>query len=247
MTSSFRILILFTYVLLSTVAIAQDNADAYPNKYVTLIVSSGPGANTDLSMRHIARQAESHLGQRIVIRNEAGKFLAVNNIVKAKPDGYTLGVLTMTQLVYFPHLEKISYDVKRDFTYLAQAYEYNTFVTVRSDSPWKNFQDFIRDAKSRRLTYSTSGYQGPYHITMVGVAVRDGANLAFVPYKNGSELIPAVIGRQTDAAYTGNGVKEWVRRGELRILVTDSSRRMAGAASDASILATRPASRYLAG
>src|ERR1043166_171713 len=136
-------------------------AKKYPTRPVTLIVPWPAGGTGDLGMRALATATEKHLGQPIVIENKSGASGTIgpaNMAANAKPDGYTVGQLPLS-VFRMPFIQKTSFDPAKDFTYVIHI-SGNTFgVVVKSDSPWKTFQDLIADAKANpgKINYGTPG------------------------------------------------------------------------------------------
>src|SRR5262249_50860895 len=118
-------------------------AQAYPTRPVTLIVPWPAGASTDVSLRALASATEPHLGQPIVIENRSGAagtlgpaYLAANT----KSDGYAISQIPIT-VFRLPFMSKTSFDPTTDFSYIIGVTGYTFGVVVRSDAPWKTFQE----------------------------------------------------------------------------------------------------------
>src|SRR5437764_1207481 len=141
-----RLLLAAAIVILSTLAQAQQ----FPARPVTLIVPWPAGGSTDIAMRALAAATEKHLGQPITIDNRpgaAGTLGPANMAANAKPDGYTLTQLPTT-VFRMPFIQKTSFDPAKDFTYIIHLTGYTFGVVVRSDAPWKTFQELLADAKA---------------------------------------------------------------------------------------------------
>ena len=199
-------------------------AQKYPTRPVTLIVPWPAGGTGDLGMRALATATEKHLGQPIVIENKSGASGTIgpaNMAANAKPDGYTVGQLPLS-VFRMPFIQKTSFDPAKDFTYVIHI-SGNTFgVVVKSDSPWKTFQDLIADAKANpgKINYGTPGAGTSLHITMEQIAKQHGIKWTQVPFKGGAETTNALLGGHIHAVADSTGWAALVNSGAFRLLVT---------------------------
>src|SRR5688500_1340852 len=157
MTTPVRLAAALAAFCLATAAAAQD----YPTRAVTLIVPWPAGGSTDTHLRKLSEIASRHLGQPIVVENKpgAGGMLGPAGMAaNAKPDGYTLSQLTVSAFRQ-PHMMKVDWDPLKDFTYIIGVSGYTFGIVVKSDSPFKTFQDFVAYAKANpgKLSYSSTG------------------------------------------------------------------------------------------
>src|SRR6516165_9418737 len=118
-------------------------AQAYPTRPVTLIVPFPAGGTTDVALRALATASEKHLGQSIVIENRtgaSGTLGPAQMAASSKPDGYIISQLPIT-VFRLPFISRTSFDPTKDFTFIIGVTGYTFGVVVRSDAPWKTFQD----------------------------------------------------------------------------------------------------------
>ena len=179
-----------------TSVVAQ--AAEFPNKPVTLIVPFQAGISVDILLRGIAEVAGQHLGQPVVIDNKAGGSATLgpaHMASNAKPDGYTIAQIPMPVL-RVPHLQKVTYDPLKDFTWIIQLGGYTIGVVVPTASEFKTFKHVIAFAKANpgKLTYTTPGPSTLNSIAMELVARKEGTTLAHVPGKGGGEAMAAILG-----------------------------------------------------
>ena len=122
-------------------AMAQSN---FPSKPIKLICPWPAGGSTDGVMRALAESATRILGSPVVIENKAGAsgMLGPNELVNAKPDGYTLSQLTIG-ILRLPHMQKMQFNPLQDFTFIACLTGYTFGIVVRSDSPIKSIKDLV--------------------------------------------------------------------------------------------------------
>ena len=204
-------------------------ASDFPSKPITFICPWPAGGATDVSMRVLSEVAGKYLGQQVIVDNKPGASGTVGvaaMAATAKPDGYTIGQISVTVL-RFPHMLKVSYDPLKDFTYIIQISGWTFGVVVKSDSPWKTWNDFISYAKANpgKVTYATPGAGSTCHLVMEKIAQKEGIKWIQVPMKGGGESTPAVLGGHVTATADSSGWAPQVDAGLLRVLVTWGNQR----------------------
>ena len=119
-----------------------------PDKPITIYNPFAAGGVTDVHMRLLGEIVGKTLGQQIVIDVKPGAAgtLAPAMLLNAKPDGQTLAVMSINTLRY-PHYQQTTWNPLTDFTYITGLSGYTMGIVVRSDSPWKTFQDMIDAGK----------------------------------------------------------------------------------------------------
>ena len=203
--------------------------EVYPDRPITVINTWGAGMS-DTVARIICRIAEKDLGQPVIVENKpgAGGAIGANYALKAKPDGYTLGVPMTSAYVVLPHIRNLQYNPLTDAVDITTIFKYNFGLAVRADAPWKTFEDVIDYARKNpgKFTYATAGVGVTQHITMEQMAMKLGIKWTQVPFKSGSEAVVACLGGNTDAVVQGS-VDELphVSVGKLRVLLTLEDKR----------------------
>ncbi|HEU0062940.1 MAG TPA: tripartite tricarboxylate transporter substrate binding protein [Hyphomicrobiaceae bacterium] len=197
-------------------------AQAYPVKPVTMVVPWPAGGSTDIVMRTISEAAAKHLGQPIVIDNKPGASGTLGPAVvaaTAKPDGYTLAQIPIT-VMRLPLMQKVTWDARKDFTYVVHLTGYTFGITAKADGPFKTWADVVAFAKDNpgKVTYATPGTGTSLHIGMEQIAARAGIQLTHVPFKGGAETNAAVLGGHTSLQADSTGWKPLVEGGQLRLL-----------------------------
>lgn len=203
---------------------------AFPSRPINLIVPFNPGGATDVQMRILGREVEKILNQTVVITNSpgVGGTLAPANMARSDaPDGYTVGVIPAS-LFRLPHLQKVTYDPVKDFTYIIGLTKYAYGVLVRPDSPWKTLQDLIDAAKAspKPLSYGVVGVGTSGHIVTERLARAAGIELMATPFKGGIEVIQSTIGGHVDFM-SDAGWGSAVDSGTLRLLAVVEQERIA--------------------
>lgn len=204
---------------------AVEAAERYPAKPVTIIVPYGAGGTVDLYFRELAKMTARHLGQTILIENKAGAGGAMGAILLAsmpKSDGYTLTVAT-EGLLRLPYMEKVAYDINRDFSYVIGLAAFNFGVAVRKDSPFKSWPDIVKAGRERpgTLKYSAGLANTTMPLMMAGVEKATGTRLVHVPFRSGTEMLTALLGGHVDMIMDSNGgMASQIDSGGVRLLAT---------------------------
>ena len=204
-------------------------AGTFPDRAITMICPWTPGGPTDAAVRSPSDALGRALGnKRIVVENKpgaggalGGQFLAQN----AKPDGYTLAQIPLG-VFRLPYLTKTTFNPVIDLTYIIGVAGYNFGLSVRADSPWKTWQEFIAAAKAKpgMMRYGSPGIGTSLHITMEDIGLREGIKWVHVPYKGTAQTTAAILGNEVDAIV---GSPPWglIEAGRLRALSTWSVNR----------------------
>jgi len=208
---------------------APAQAQAYPSKPVTLIVPWPAGGSTDRHLRALAELASKHLGQQIIIDNKpgGGGTLGPGTMaLTAKPDGYTIAQYPLGML-RIPHMQKTPWHPLNDFTFIIGVSGYTFGFTVRSDSPYKSFNDYIEAARKSpgALNYGSTGTGSSPHLLMEELAGNAKVQLTHVPFKGNADLQQALLGGHVMAQSDASGWDKFVDGGQMRLLVTFGEQR----------------------
>jgi tripartite-type tricarboxylate transporter receptor subunit TctC len=199
-------------------ALAQER---FPSRPITIQIAFPAGGATDVQMRAFAEAATRHMGQTVLIENRpgAGGTLPAANMARGRPDGYTVGQMTLPAL-RLPHMQRMPYDITKDFTPIIHLTGYLFAVVVRAESPYRSWADVVADARARPGAVRTgnTGANGTPHLTMVELAERERVELLHVPFRGEGDLVPALIGGHIDIGAAGSGVGQLVDEGRARFL-----------------------------
>ena len=214
---------------IAAVSLATAAADTFPTRPITLIVPWPAGGSTDTHLRKLSEIASRHLGQPIVIENRpgAGGMLGPVSMARtAAPDGYTLSQLTVVAFRQ-PYLQKVDWDPLRDFTYIIGVSGYTFGVVVKSDSPFKSFDDLVAYAKANpgKMSYSSTGTGTSPHLLVEELAMKAGVQFLHVPYKGNADSTQALLGGHVMAQSDATGWGKFVDQGAFRLLVTFGEQR----------------------
>jgi tripartite-type tricarboxylate transporter receptor subunit TctC len=180
--------------LLSTTAIAQ----SWPAKSLRMVVPLAPGSTADIVSRVVATELAKSLGQPVVVENKlgAGGSIAMADVARAAPDGYTIAFASQGTLVFNQALYAApGYDSLKDFTPLAFVGGVSNVMIVHPSNPAKGPLDVVKEAKAKPgvLTFSSGGAGTSHHLSGVLFAQMTGTELVHVPYKQTPAGILAVM------------------------------------------------------
>ena len=198
------------------------HGQAFPTKAINFYIGYGPGATTDLSARALGEGLEKLLGVPMVMENKPGATagVAASMVARAKPDGYTLGVVSTGVITVRPHILRAPYDPLKDFTLIAQYSRYIGALTVRGDSPFKTVNEFVAYAKSKPgLSYSSSGLHSQQQMGIELFRQCKGLDFTHLPAKGGAEANTLLLGNHVDFTAGSGQHMAYVRQGRLRNLV----------------------------
>ena len=208
---------------------AWAQAQNFPAKPITLIVPFPAGGSTDRHMRLLAELAGKQLGQPIIVDNKpgAGGTLAPGAMARtAKADGYTITQFPMSML-RMAHMQKTAWNPLTDFSYIIGVSGYTFGFTVRSDSPYKSFNDYIAAARKNpgAVDYGSTGAGTSPHLLMEELAENAKVQLNHIPFKGNADLQQSVLGGHVSAQSDASGWDRYVESGQMRLLLTFGDKR----------------------
>jgi len=212
---------------------AQTALAAYPDKPITLIVPWAPGGTTDILARAIGQQLSLSMGQPVLVENRAGASgnIGAAIVAKAKPDGYTLLIDTMTTLAVNPTLmSSIPFKGADDFTPIAIVANVINTMVVNSSVPAKNVREFIAYAKANpgKLAYASAGNGSTNHLAAEMFKSAAGIEMLHVPYKGGAPAVADTASNQTQVLFSaGTQTLPHVKTGRLNLLAVTEPQRSA--------------------
>ena len=222
---------IFVSSLLMVVAMSQPALcqDTFPDKPITIIVPWPAGSAPDLTTRAIQAQSRKTLAQPIVIVNKPGSVGATGFVAgaNAKPDGYTVTFLSVSNMTVQHTTPESGIDVKK-IDPVIRAVGLPLLLMVRQDSPWKSFKEFIEYAKSNpgKIRVSNNGFGGVYHLCMVGVEGSTGVKFTHLPFKSATAGTMALLGGHVEAAQaTVSHGNQMAKSGQTRALLVFSPER----------------------
>lgn len=208
--------------------------DAYPSKPIKFIVPWTPGGATDNISRIMMAKVSELLGQQVLIDNKAGGggTLGTDAIAKAAPDGYTIGLVTVSMFTMAPALyAKLPYDPVKDFTPIAGMSVWPNMLVVHPSVPAKTVPELIALLKANPGKYNmaSSGSGTTIHLAGEMFKQMTGTDMVHVPYKGSAPAMQDLLAGNTHIMFD-NMPSCWphVQAGKLRALgVTGKARNKA--------------------
>jgi len=199
----FMVAVVGVIPFLSTAALAE-----FPEKPITVYNGASVGGGVDTYGRVVASVApEVFDGQPMIVVNKGGAAhtVALKNLARAEPDGYTLAMVSFGSAVIASTLRDIGLDPINDFEFVAQVGGITPALIVRKDSPYKTPQDVIAAAKAKpgMLSYGHSGRGASTNVSMVAWLQANGITMKDVPFKGGGQSRAALMAGDIDFLSTG--------------------------------------------
>ena len=216
----------------ASLSMAQTPA-AYPVKPITMIVPFPPGGVTDLVARELAKRLSDGLGQPVVVDNRAGAGGNIGTAVlaKAQPDGYTLGVMTVSAMSIGPHIHKsLSFVPAKDFTPITNIVNTPGAVLAGIKTPYNSLPDLVKAAKAQpgKISYASVGLGSLPHLIAEKLSFDAGIGMVHIPYKGAApamqDLLSGVVELSFESSLT-NTVANY-NSGRLKVLATTGSKRV---------------------
>jgi tripartite-type tricarboxylate transporter receptor subunit TctC len=216
----------------ASLSMAQTPA-AYPVKPITMIVPFPPGGVTDLVARELAKRLSDGLGQPVVVDNRAGAGGNIGTAVlaKAQPDGYTLGVMTVSAMSIGPHIHKsLSFVPSKDFTPITNIVNTPGAVLAGIKTPYNSLPDLVKAAKAQpgKISYASVGLGSLPHLIAEKLSFDAGIGMVHIPYKGAApamqDLLSGVVELSFESSLT-NTVANY-NSGRLKVLATTGSKRV---------------------
>ena len=205
-------------------------AQQWPNRPITLIVSYPPGGTADLMARTIAPPLGKILGTSVVVENKPGASgqIAAAFVAKANADGYTLMLDASSYSVNPSLYPKLPYDPNKEFKTLAVLALYPNVLLVNPAFPAKSVKDLIAMAKAKpnSIAFASSGKGSAQHLAGALFEVQAGVEMQHIPYKGGGPALNDVIGGQVPVFFGSvASTKQHVDSGKLNALAVTGKKR----------------------
>lgn len=209
-------------------------AQSLPAGPVRLIHGYDAGSNPDTIARHLAPALTEIVGAQIVVEPKPGaaERLAAAQVARLKPDGSVLYLMTGGQAVVSATDKTLSYDLLRDFDFIAIVTRFPFVFTVAPDSRFKTMEAYLDEARKEpgKLTYGTSGVGSTLHMAMELLLSQLGIRMTHVPYKGGigAPYNDLVGGRLDLHVVTFSNAQPLLKTDKLRALAVTSKERHPG-------------------
>jgi tripartite-type tricarboxylate transporter receptor subunit TctC len=176
-------------------------AQTYPAKPVRIVVPFGAGGSTDVVFRILAPRLAESLGQQVVVDNRPGgaATIGMDLVAKSAPDGYTLGVATLSFVANPFILGKLPFNTEKDLVPVSLVTLVPLVLSVHPSVPARSVKEFIALAKVRpgSLNYGSAGNASANHLATEQFKFLTGINITHVPYKSAGAAVVSIVGGET--------------------------------------------------
>jgi tripartite-type tricarboxylate transporter receptor subunit TctC len=217
--------------LAALLALAASSAAAqYPDRPTTLLAGYPPGGLVDVVARLVAEgmKAKYPAGLNVVNRPGAAGSLAVAEVTRAKPDGYTIVLSPQSALVIAAQMQDLAYKTPDDYDPVINLVAYYPMIAVRTESPYKTAQDLVADAKAKpgAIRVGSPGEGTSSHLNLEEFMRVTGTKMTHVPFQGWGQSSPALLGGHIEAVVAQPGeLKGQVDGKRMRVLVNFTPKR----------------------
>lgn len=207
-------------------------AQAYPTRPIGFLIPFAPGGGTDIIARALQPILQEELGQPLAIENRPGASgtLAVGQLARARPDGYTMLMTTVSASAVVPPLmNPVPYDIFRDQTPVVLAGTVPLVGVVPASSPVQDFAGFLAHARANpgRLNYSSSGVATQQHLAAELLSAQAGLQMVHVPFRGTGQAVNEILAGRIDIAFdTLPTYLGHIRAGRVRAIATTMPQRV---------------------
>jgi tripartite-type tricarboxylate transporter receptor subunit TctC len=203
-------------------------AQGFPDKPIRLVIPYAAGGTTDAMARVLQEPLQKALGQPIVVDNKAGAsgILAAREVIRAKPDGYTLFFVNNGNVAVTPSVVKdANYDGLKDFTSIALVSSAPMVAVVPGNLPVNDIKGFIDYAKKNSVTYASAGVGSFGQLATELFANRAGIKMTHVPYKGQAPTTNAILAGEVQLLITtpSGAMNDFIAQKRLKLLAVTSA------------------------
>ena len=205
-------------------ALSAPVAAQYPEKSVTLLAGFPPGGLVDVVARQVAEGMKPRFPKGLVVVNRPGAAgtVAVAEMARSQPDGYTIVLAPLSTLAISPQIQELSYKTPDDYEPLINLVAYYPMIAVRSESEYRTAQDMIADAKANpgKVRVGSPGEGSQSHLCLEQLMAETGSKMIHVPYQGWGQSSPSLLGGHIEAVVAQPGeLKPMVDGKRMRVLI----------------------------
>lgn len=217
--------------LLSPAAALAQTA-SYPNKAIKLVVPYAPGGSADIAARLVTDEWGKALGGSLFVENKggAGGNIGVDMVAKAQPDGYTIGLQTVSLAINPALTAKMPYDTLKDLAPIGMVASSQHVLVVNNAVPAKNLKELLAllKAKPGQYSYGSAGPGSTFHMSAELFKAVAGTPIVHIPYRGGGPaMIDTMSGQVAMSFPVLSAAQPHVQAGKLRALGVTGTKRSA--------------------
>lgn len=204
----------------------------FPNRPIRIIIPFAPGGGLDVVARIVSQRVSEKLGQPIIIESRpgAGGAIAVNELMRSAPDGYTLLMVTSAHAT-LPTLNKLSWHPSDDFSPIANIYFFMYVIATNTTAAanFRTLSDFLKYVRANpgKVNWGSSGIGGPQHLAGTQFAKLARIDMVHVPYRGNAPLLQALIANEIQLVFdTPTIITPHIQAGRLVALAVTGENRM---------------------
>jgi len=221
-----------TLALAAMLPAAFAQAAGYPDRPIRLIVPTSPGSTADVVARVVAENLGKTLAQPLIVENLAGAagIPGTRQLVSAKPDGYTLAIVSSNHAINPSLYKSMPYDSVKDITPISVIGTTPLVMVVAENSPYRSVGDLLAAARAQpgKINYGSSGNGSVLHLAGELFKSKASVNMMHIPYRGGNALITDVMSGQIQVAFLAvPSVLAQVQAGKLHALAVSTPERVA--------------------
>jgi putative tricarboxylic transport membrane protein len=189
--------------VLIALAVALPAAAQYPDRAVTMLNGYPAGGNVDIVSRQVIEGMKTKFpkGLVIVYKPGAAGAVAVTELVRSQPDGYTIILTPHSALVIAAQVQELAYKTPDDYEPFANVVSYYPMLAVRTESPHKTLQDLVAYAKANpdKVSVGSPGEGTSSHLNLEELMIKADVKMTHTPFKGWGQSSPALLGGHIDA------------------------------------------------
>lgn len=217
----------------------------WPSKPVKIIIPFAAGGGTDIAARHLQPLLQEVIGQPIVIENKGGGggIVGTEQLVRAAPDGHTIGMIVSSHASNPALYKTMSYDAIKDIKPITILFRATNVWAAHPSAPFTSLAEIIAAAKAApgKIAVVTSGTGTAQHLGLEQFKLQTGIDIVHVPYRGaGPALNDLVIGQVQLGILNISSMLPHIKAGRLKGIAVTSGQRSAFAPEVASVAETVP-------
>jgi tripartite-type tricarboxylate transporter receptor subunit TctC len=205
-------------------------AQTWPDRALRIVVAAPAGSSLDVLARVIGEKLKDRLGQPVIVENKpaAGGTVATAEVAKGAADGYTIVLAFNGPLAFGPLLQKLPYDVPKDFAPVIITSSQPNVLAVNAQLPVKSVQELVAYAKANpgKLSYASVGNGSSSHLNMELLKSVAGFEAVHIPFNGSPPAVTATVQGETQMMFAVmQPLQPQVQAGKLRALAVTTARR----------------------